>query len=109
MFFLGPGADAMTDEHEGYVAGRYRDDSLSDIWTDVTRCAELTFIGYLPRCECGWIGTDQTYSDAGFRQCQQDWATQHFIPKVLPQVRRPVSSGAASRLPSADFDFNLDQ
>jgi hypothetical protein len=26
MFFIGSGGDEMTDEHEGYVAGRYRDD-----------------------------------------------------------------------------------
>jgi hypothetical protein len=25
MFFIGSGADEMTDEHKGYVAGRYRD------------------------------------------------------------------------------------
>jgi hypothetical protein len=42
--------------HRGYVAGRYRDGALSDIWTDVARCAERTFTAYLARCGCGWLG-----------------------------------------------------
>jgi hypothetical protein len=107
MFFIGAGADARTDEHEGYVAGRYRDGSRSDIWTDVTRCAELSFISYLPACECGWTGSDQPYSETGFRQCQHDWVTQHFAPEVFPSVRRPVTSGASTELSGVDFDFKL--
>lgn len=107
MFFIGAGADARTDEHEGYVAGRYRDGSRSDIWTDVTRCAERSFISYLPACECGWTGSDQPYSEAGFRQCQHDWVTQHFAPEVFPSVRRPVTSGASTELSGVDFDFKL--
>jgi hypothetical protein len=108
MFFTGAGADAMTDEHEGYVAGRYRNGSVSDIWTDIARCVEHTFIGYFPACECGWTGAEEPCSEAAYRQCQQDWATQHFIPEVLPLVRRPVTSGAPTTVSTGDFDFMLD-
>jgi hypothetical protein len=107
MFFIGAGADAMTDEHEGYVSGRYLDGSASDIWTDVTRCAEGTFIGYHPACECGWTGTEQPRTEAAYRQCQRDWATGHFVPEVLPLVRRPVSVGAPTTVSNDDFDFDL--
>jgi hypothetical protein len=62
MFFIGSGADEMTDEHERYVAGRYRNGSRSDIWTDVTRCAEYTFIAYLP---VGATGVCSTGSEPG--------------------------------------------
>ena len=108
MFFIGAGSDARTDEHEGYVAGRYRDGSRSDIWTDVTRCAESTFISYLPACDCGWTGSDQPYSEAGFRQCQHEWVSQHFAPEIFPSVRRPITSGASAEISGADFDFNFD-
>jgi hypothetical protein len=54
MFFIGEGADTVTDDHEGFVAGRYRDGSASDIWTSVARCAHGTFVGYCAACECGW-------------------------------------------------------
>jgi hypothetical protein len=107
MFFTGPEADAMTDEHEGYVAGRCRDGSRTDIWTDVTRCGPLTFIAYLPVCECGWTGPDRPFHAPGYRQCQHDWVTQHFAPRVLPQVRRP-DSGAAPTATGSDFDFAFD-
>jgi hypothetical protein len=108
MFFIGAGADEMTDEHEGYVAGRYRDGSRSDIWTDVTRCAEYTFIAYLPACECGWTGTDHPASEPGYRHCQREWVIQHFTPAVLPQVRQPATSGASVQAPTRDFDFDVD-
>jgi hypothetical protein len=107
MFFIGSGADEMTDEHEGYVAGRYRNGSRSDLWTDVTRCAEYTFIAYLPACECGWTGTDSPATEPGHRQCEHDWAAQHFIPTVLPHVRQPATSGAPMQPPTRDFDFDF--
>jgi hypothetical protein len=107
MFLIGAGADAVTDEHEGYVAGRYRNGSVSDIWTVAARCTRGTFIGYRPACECGWTGAWQPCTEAGYRQCQQDWATQHFVPEVLPHVRRPVSAGAPTTVSNDDFDFNL--
>lgn len=42
--------------HAGYVAGRYRDGSWSDHWTDVARCAIATFTAFRPACRCGWSG-----------------------------------------------------
>jgi hypothetical protein len=109
MFFIGAGADEVTDEHEGYVAGRYRDGSVSDIWTNVARCAHDIFIGYRPACECGWSGAWKPCTEAAYQQCQQDWATHHFVPEVLPLVRRPVASGAPTTVSSDDFDFTLDR
>lgn len=66
MFFIGAGADEVTDDHEGYVAGRCRDGSRSDIWTEVSRCPPGSFTGFVPACECGWSGADQPYSASGY-------------------------------------------
>jgi hypothetical protein len=69
----------MTDTHHGYVAGRYRDGALSDKWTDVTRCAERTFIAYVARCGCGWFGKNHSPNPDGYRICQHDLISNHFF------------------------------
>ena len=107
MFFIGPESDELTDDHEGYVAGRYRDDYCSDIWTDVSRCAPGTFVSYLAACECGWAGPDRPYSDEGYRHCERDWVIEHFAPAVLARVRRRVAGGGAVMATGADFDFDF--
>jgi hypothetical protein len=56
MQVIGTGTQGTADIHYRYVADRYRDGALSDAWTDVTRCAEQTFIAYVARCGCGWLG-----------------------------------------------------
>jgi hypothetical protein len=76
MLFIGPVADEATDEHDGYVAGRYRNGALSDIWTDVTRCAARTFTAYVAACECGWTGTPKPA--VGFHSAQYEWFQRHF-------------------------------
>lgn len=64
--------------HQGFVAGVYRDGALSDIWTDVTRCARGTFIRLVAACDCGWRGTDQPVTFTGFKECQRAWVSDHL-------------------------------
>ena len=56
MLYIGEPDIPGSDNHEGFVAGRYRNGAYSDIWTNVRRCAERTFLAYAPACECGWRG-----------------------------------------------------
>jgi hypothetical protein len=77
MGFIGPGAGEATDEHEGFIAGRYRNGALSDNWTDVTRCAHGTFTAFVPACGCGWRGTPQRPDQRGLERCRDSWSTDH--------------------------------
>jgi hypothetical protein len=61
--------------HAGYIAGRYRDGAYSDEWTDVSRCAENTFVAYVPACSCGWRGPAERPTAAGRLHCRRVWAT----------------------------------
>lgn len=72
--------------HDGYVAGRYRDGSTSDGWTDVTRCAPGTFLRYVPRCACGWVGRDRPATAVGEMACRREWFLGHVValPLDLP-------------------------
>jgi hypothetical protein len=79
MLFIGSGSGEATDEHDGYVSGRYRDGALSDIWTDVTRCAERTFTAYVPACERGWRGSAKPADATGFHSAQHEWLERHFL------------------------------
>ncbi len=78
MLYIGRVEIPGSDEHEGFVAGRYRTGVLSDIWTDVRRCAEGTFTAYVPVCECGWFGSDQSVTESGYAACERAWAEDHF-------------------------------
>jgi hypothetical protein len=80
MGSIGAGADDRADTHCGYVAGRYRDGALSDAWTDVTRCADRTFVRYVARCWCGWLGVGHPASPAGYHACQRELISNHFCP-----------------------------
>ena len=82
LLYRGSDADEFTDEHEGWVAGRFRDGSLSDIWTDVRSCAEDAFTAYLPRCECGWMGTDVSATSGGYHAAERQWQSRH-LPTVV--------------------------
>ncbi len=75
------------DDHDGYVAGRYRDGSVSDGWTDAERCARGTFVSYLPRCTCGWTGREHPATPAGAAACRREWFLGHVVE--LP-VTAPV-------------------
>ncbi len=76
----------ITDDHQGYVAGRYRDGSTSDGWTDVSRCAPGTFVRFVARCTCGWSGRDRPATDAGVLSARQEWFLGHVVP--LPSTER---------------------
>lgn len=78
----------MHDDHGGYVAGRYRDGSLSDSWTDVLRCAPGTFVGFVPRCACGWTGRERVASPAGAMACRQEWFLAHVVPLPVRESAR---------------------
>lgn len=75
----------ITDDHDGYVAGRYRDGSLSDGWTDVLRCAPGTFVRFVPRCACGWIGRPRAATPAGAMACRQEWFLAHVVALPLQE------------------------
>lgn len=64
--------------HAGYVAGRYRGGLVSDSWTDVRRCAERTFLSYLPACECGWVGAEFPATEDGYRNSWRCWTDEHL-------------------------------
>lgn len=83
MLFGGVAGD-VRERHIGYVAGRYRDGSRSDIWTDVTRCAHATFVRYVAVCECGWRGKDHPATPAGYQACARDWSQEHCAATPIP-------------------------
>lgn len=78
----------IDDDHGGYVAGRYRDGSLSDGWTDVLRCASGTFTRFLPRCACGWTGRERSATAAGAMACRQEWFLSHVVPLPVRESAR---------------------
>jgi hypothetical protein len=69
---------AVPAGHAGYIAGRYRDGAYSDGWTDVSRCAENTFVAYAPACSCGWRGRGEPASAAGRLRCRRAWTGVHL-------------------------------
>jgi hypothetical protein len=75
-----------TESHVGYVAGRYRDGSFSDSWTDVTRCAERTFTAYAPACDCGWRGRKFPATSAGHLDCRRALVHEHLQKSARPAV-----------------------
>lgn len=76
----------VRDGHAGYVAGRYRDGAFSDVWTDVRRCADRTFVAYAPACSCGWTGATVPVSDVAYHQCRRAWLRDH-IRELAPLAR----------------------
>jgi len=89
MLFTGtmPGVEG----HVGYLAGRYRNGALSDVWTDVSRCAERTFTAWAAGCSCGWYGPLQPLTTGGQYGARRQWAGEH-IPAVLAGVSAPATS-----------------
>ena len=80
--------------HRGFVAGRHRNGALSDDRTDVTRCAERTFISYVPACSCGWVGMDRAVSAEGYRACQRLWVTGHLASLPVGAAWLPTAQQA---------------
>lgn len=79
---------------------RYRNGTYSDSWTDVARCAELTFTAYVPACKCGWRGPAQKATDVGYAACQRVLLRDHL--KLL-DVRRPILGKIDRAIRVADF------
>jgi hypothetical protein len=86
MLFTGAGSDTPANAHRGFVVGRYRDWSWSDIWTEVSRCAPGTFTAVAGACACGWRGPTHTPSCRGLRESQWDWVFLHVaqLPPSAP-------------------------
>src|ERR1700742_657670 len=89
LLYRGSDADEFTDEHEGWVAGRFPDGSLSDIWTDVRSGSTQPFTAYLPRCECGWVGTAVPAAPGGYNCAEWQWRSRH-LPEFV--AARPARS-----------------
>ena len=70
-----------SSEHTCFIPGRYRNGLLSDRWTDVLRCAERTFVSYLPVCACGWAGTDYPATEDGYREGWRASADEHLAAR----------------------------
>ncbi|MGI5131967.1 hypothetical protein ACQEVB_34545 [Pseudonocardia sp. CA-107938] len=86
MLFTGGAA------HQGFVAGRYRNGAFSDRWTDVLRCAELTFTAYAPACSCGWLGRTFPATEIGHLDSRRALVHEHLVP--VPRRRRRSLGGA---------------
>ena len=88
------GTDSAQQRHIGFVAGRYRDGAVSDRWTEVERCAERTFVSFVPACTCGWTGTDRAATPAGIVACRRAWQTGHGagLPAPRPADRTEARS-----------------
>ncbi|MBP2371808.1 hypothetical protein [Pseudonocardia parietis] len=80
MLYVGAREIAGSDDHEGYVAGRYRNGTYSDIWTDVRHGVEGTFTAYVPACECGWLGAAHQPDGRGLVAARTEWFHLHFLP-----------------------------
>jgi hypothetical protein len=72
-------AESTDAVHRGFVAGRYRDWSWSDIWTDVARCAPGTFTGVAAACTCGWRGSPHPPSISNLQDCHWEWVFLHVV------------------------------
>lgn len=84
LLYAGEDADESTDEHEGYIAVRGADGSLSSIWADPQRDAGIAFV---PRCECGWTGPDLPLSAEGHAHARARWYEDHLRPFLNARPR----------------------
>jgi hypothetical protein len=84
MLFTAGGA------HLGFVAGRYRNGAFSDRWTDVLRCADLTFTAYAPSCSCGWRGPQFPATEAGHLGSRRALVHEHLVAAPTRRRRRPL-------------------
>lgn len=92
LLYAGDGADESTDEHEGFVAGRFPDGTLTTIWTDVRPHPGSPYAGLVPRCECGWRGPEFTVTPEGYAACERLWRERHlasFLRAREPNFGRP--------------------
>ena len=92
---LTTGSEGGPAGHAGFLAGRYRNGALSDAWTDVSRCAEGTFVGYVPACSCGWRGAVQPASPAGRFLSTRLWRDEHLAGLAFVAGRPPSRNAVA--------------
>lgn len=91
LLYVGEDADESSDEHEGFVAVRAADGSLSSIWADPVRGTGVAFV---PRCECGWSGSDFPLSADGHAAAGHRWYEDHLQPFLRTRPRgRPAAGG----------------
>ena len=94
---LTPGTEGVPAGHAGFLAGRYRNGALSDAWTDVSRCADGTFVGYVPACTCGWRGAVQPATAPGRFLSSRAWRDEHLAGlEPFPVAGRPPSCSAVA-------------
>ncbi len=70
------------DGHEGYGARRLPDGTLTSSWTAAT----ATFSSYVPKCECGWSGTDHAPTEEGYEDAIDEWDERHAQPLLARAV-----------------------
>jgi len=70
---------AATAVHQEFAAGRYRDWSWSDVWTDVSRCASDTFTTIAAACTRGWRGPSHRPRDSALDTCRWEWVFLHAV------------------------------
>ena len=87
VLFTDPRDELAVPAHRGFAAGRYRDWSWSDVWTDVSRCASGTFTAVAGGCTCGWRGPAHPPRGDALDACRWDWVFVHV-------VQLPVTEGA---------------
>jgi hypothetical protein len=81
----------------GSWPGRYRNGALSDAWTDVSRCADGTFVGYVPACTCGWRGAVQQATAPGRFLSSRAWRDEHLASLAgVPFAGKPLSRNAVA-------------
>ena len=89
---LAPEVEAAPAGHAGFLVGCYRNGTFSDAWTDVSRCADGTFIGYAPACSCGWRGPLQPATARGRLLSSRDWRNLHLTQGAGTPLRVPAAS-----------------
>ena len=60
----------------------------------MSRCAEGTFVGYVPACSCGWRGAVQPATPAGRFLSTRLWRDEHLagLGPAAPEGRRAASA-----------------
>jgi hypothetical protein len=77
--FTDPHDELGVAAHRGFAAGRYRDWSWSDVWTDVSRCASGTITAVAAGCTCGWRGPAHQPRRDSLDDCRWDWVFVHVV------------------------------
>jgi hypothetical protein len=82
--YIGPYVSLLGAEHEGYVAVKLPDGTLTDRWSGEYESAEPA--AFVAACSCGWTG-DTAYlpggiDSPGHDEAEEAWAREHIRPLV---------------------------